>query len=84
VTKITSSHLYSWKKGLKTGSYYMRTKAISTGAKHLAIAAAETAKQPSEYAIYVASPNSSFGRAEEPVLTDKPEGSPFDCEGCSA
>jgi ribonucleoside-diphosphate reductase alpha chain len=25
--KLTSMHFYSWKKGLKTGSYYLRTKA---------------------------------------------------------
>jgi ribonucleoside-diphosphate reductase alpha chain len=26
-SKMTSMHFYSWKKGLKTGMYYMRTKA---------------------------------------------------------
>jgi ribonucleotide reductase alpha subunit len=25
--KLTSMHFYSWKKGLKTGCYYLRTKA---------------------------------------------------------
>jgi ribonucleotide reductase alpha subunit len=25
--KLTSMHFYGWKKGLKTGSYYLRTKA---------------------------------------------------------
>ena len=25
--KLTSMHMYSWKKGLKTGLYYLRTKA---------------------------------------------------------
>ncbi|CAN0031684.1 unnamed protein product, partial [Hapterophycus canaliculatus] len=24
--KLTSMHFYSWKKGLKTGMYYLRTK----------------------------------------------------------
>lgn len=37
LSKISSSHFHSWQKGLKTLSYYIRTKAISTGAKHLAI-----------------------------------------------
>ena len=37
LSKITSSHFHSWEKGLKTLCYYVRTKAISTGAKHLAI-----------------------------------------------
>ncbi len=37
LSKITSSHFHSWRKGLKTLCYYVRTKAISTGAKHLAV-----------------------------------------------
>lgn len=28
-SKLTSMHFYSWKKGLKTGMYYLRTKAAS-------------------------------------------------------
>jgi len=35
LSKITSSHFHSWERGLKTLCYYVRTKAISTGAKHL-------------------------------------------------
>ena len=31
--KITSMHFYSWKKGLKTGIYYLRTKAVSHAQK---------------------------------------------------
>ena len=27
IEKLTSMHFYSWKKGLKTGIYYLRTKA---------------------------------------------------------
>ena len=27
--KLTSMHFYAWKKGLKTGMYYLRTKAAS-------------------------------------------------------
>lgn len=37
VSKLTSAIFYGWKKGLKTLNYYLRTKAISTGAKHLAV-----------------------------------------------
>ncbi|MEP6748474.1 MAG: ribonucleoside-diphosphate reductase subunit alpha [Bacteroidota bacterium] len=29
VSKLTSMHFYAWKKGLKTGMYYLRTKAAS-------------------------------------------------------
>lgn len=31
--KLTSMHFYSWKKGLKTGCYYLRTKAAVTAQK---------------------------------------------------
>ena len=29
VSKLSSIHMYTWKKGLKTGMYYLRTKAKS-------------------------------------------------------
>jgi ribonucleoside-diphosphate reductase alpha chain len=31
--KITSMHFYAWKLGLKTGCYYLRTRAVSTAQK---------------------------------------------------
>ena len=31
--KLTSMHFYSWKKGLKTGMYYLRTKAAADAIK---------------------------------------------------
>lgn len=31
--KITSMHMYAWKKGLKTGCYYLRTKGASSAQK---------------------------------------------------
>lgn len=31
--KISSMHMYTWKKGLKTGCYYLRTKAASSAQK---------------------------------------------------
>ncbi len=33
ISKLTKMHLYSWKLGLKTSSYYLRVKAINTGKK---------------------------------------------------
>lgn len=68
-SKLTSSMFYSWEKGLKTGSYYVRTKSISTGAKHLAV---DISKQ-----VEVVT------KPEEPT-TSKPASSPFECFGCSA
>jgi hypothetical protein len=72
VQKLSSSHFWAWKRGLKSLCYYVRTKAISTGAKHLAINVSATETQ-------VVKP--------EPVQimeTTKPENSQFDCFGCSA
>jgi ribonucleotide reductase alpha subunit len=31
--KLTSMHFHAWKKGLKTGMYYLRTKAASAAIK---------------------------------------------------
>jgi len=31
--KMTSMHFYAWKKGLKTGMYYLRTKAATDAIK---------------------------------------------------
>jgi len=35
--KLSSAHFYGWNKGLKTGSYYIRTKAATTAIKGLGI-----------------------------------------------
>jgi ribonucleoside-diphosphate reductase alpha chain len=73
LSKITSSHFHAWEKGLKTLCYYVRTKAISTGAKHLAIDISKT-KQPVK-------------KTETPTVNitpSKPSDSPFECFGCSS
>ena len=70
LSKITSSHFHGWEKGLKTLCYYVRTKAISTGAKHLALDISKTITKPEEPKI--------VGQ------TQKPLDSPFDCIGCSS
>jgi ribonucleoside-diphosphate reductase alpha chain len=73
LSKITSSHFHAWQKGLKTLCYYVRTKAISTGAKHLAMDISKMDKPK----VTPTSPH------VEPV-TNKPTDSPFECFGCSA
>ena len=72
VSKISSAHFYSWSKGLKTLSYYIRTKAISTGAKHLAM---DIEKKEKPKAIE---------SKPEIVQNSRPENSDFECFGCSA
>jgi ribonucleotide reductase alpha subunit len=50
VAKLTSAHFYAWRKGLKTGMYYLRTRpradAIAFTVDQAAIAAAFTAPAP--------------------------------------
>jgi ribonucleoside-diphosphate reductase alpha chain len=37
VGKLSSMHMYSWKKGLKTGMYYLRTQGATSANKSLGI-----------------------------------------------
>jgi len=71
LSKISSSHFHSWGKGLKTLCYYVRTKAISTGAKHLAVDISKV-NQPKQI--------------EKPKveLTQKPTDTEFECFGCGS
>jgi len=75
LSKITSSHFYSWEKGLKTLCYYVRTKAISTGAKHLAVDISKIEKPKYE------KPTVNINEIN---LPKKPLDSPFECFGCSS
>jgi len=77
LSKITSSHFHSWERGLKTLCYYVRTKAISTGAKHLAVDVSKI-QQPK---VKVEVPTVSYSNMN---LPPKPENSDFDCFGCSS
>lgn len=77
--KFTSAIVYGSNKGLKTLSYYIRTKAISTGAKHLATDVSKFARENVETKV------SHTTTIEKPtILPQKPEDSQFDCVGCSS
>jgi ribonucleoside-diphosphate reductase alpha chain len=76
LSKITSSHFHSWEKGLKTLCYYVRTKAISTGAKHLAL---DMSKKEKPKRVEV--PQVDYSTSN---LPPKPVNSDFDCFGCSS
>ena len=77
LSKISSSHFYGWEKGLKTLCYYVRTKAISTGAKHLAVDISKI-KKPN---VTPEPPKVDYSLMN---LPPKPENSEFDCFGCSS
>jgi ribonucleoside-diphosphate reductase alpha chain len=52
--KLTSMHFYAWRKGLKTGIYYLRTKAVASAQKFTvdpsttSAAAAPAQQEPAE------------------------------------
>jgi len=73
--KVSSSHMYAFKKGLKTGCYYFKTKSKSQGAKHLA---QDMSKSFEIKAVEIEKPFA------EMVLPPKPENSQFECFGCSS
>ena len=75
LSKITSSHFHSWESGLKTLCYYVRTKAISTGAKHLAMDISKKGIPKQEQ------PKINYSDMN---LPPKPENSDFECFGCSS
>lgn len=76
LSKITSSHFHAWQKGLKTLCYYVRTRAVSTGAKHLAMDISK-----------LSSPVQQTKQKIDEIIkntTSRPEDSPFECFGCSS
>ena len=54
--KLTSMHFYAWKKGLKTGMYYLRTKAAVDAIKFTVDAEMRQKKQAEAAAVTVAAP----------------------------
>ncbi len=72
--KLTSMHFYGWKKGLKTGMYYLRTKAATDPIKFT------LEKQQQKEVLPLAEQNDEQRMAEIACSLDNPEG----CEDCSA
>ena len=86
--KVLAAHLYGWKLGLKTGMYYLRTRAAVDPLKGLGIDTS-TVKPVSE-AIEVPTTNnfiqdtSEEMKLMEMVTMSRPTDSPFECEGCGS
>ncbi|CDW53882.1 ribonucleoside diphosphate reductase large [Trichuris trichiura] len=81
--KLTSMHFYGWKKGLKTGMYYLRTKpasdAIQFTVDKLALRANEKKQVPSESGECLL--NGSFENATDNMMECGLHG---DCLHCNA
>ncbi|MDC1189165.1 ribonucleoside-diphosphate reductase subunit alpha, partial [Flavobacteriales bacterium] len=70
--KLTSMHFYAWKKGLKTGMYYLRTKAATDAIKFTVDKTTLGAKSEAVTA--------EQREAEIACSIDNPD----DCEACGA
>ena len=62
--KLTSMHFYAWKKGLKTGMYYLRTKAATDAIKFTVDKAALTQDQPKAAEVPVGAPAPGGGQLQ--------------------
>ena len=69
--KLSSAHFYGWGKGLKTGSYYIRTKAATTAIKGLGIDLNKSQDIPK---------NEEDNYSDLVCSIDNPE----DCEACGS
>lgn len=84
--KMTSMHFYAWKKGLKTGMYYLRTKAATDAIKFTV--SKEKEEQPKEAAATVPQGQPAVAVTQEQLdqqaamqcSLDDPEG----CEMCGS
>jgi ribonucleoside-diphosphate reductase alpha chain len=87
--KLLAAHLFGWKLGLKTGMYYLRTRAAVDAIKGLGVdtSASKPIEQTSSINNVEVPTNNTLisERTPEVVMTsDKPIDSPFDCEGCGS
>lgn len=86
--KMTSMHFYAWKRGLKTGMYYLRTKSAAEAIKFTVetekLAKPATAEQPVAIPETVAAPMAATGTYDQGMSEiacslDNPES----CVSCS-
>ena len=81
--KLTSMHFYAWKKGLKTGMYYLRTKAAVDAIKFTVEKQAEISLEPVVNEESINSMKADLAEKEKAALAcslDNPEG----CEMCGS
>lgn len=77
--KLTSMHFYAWKKGLKTGMYYLRTKS-ATDAIQFTVAKENAAKVKTQTAEVAAGARTQDETNGEACDLDDPD----DCLSCGA
>ena len=87
--KLLAAHLFGWKLGLKTGMYYLRTRAAVDALKGLGVDTSTSKpveQTPSVNNVEVPTNNTLISeRTPEVVMTsERPTDSPFECEGCGS
>ena len=86
-TKVLAAHLYGWKLGLKTGMYYLRTRAAVDPLKGLGIDTSTAKPTVEAKEVQNTSYNQNNQKEEEVVemsILSRPSDSPFECEGCGS
>ncbi len=80
--KLTSMHFHAWKSGLKTGMYYLRTKAAANAVKFTIQKQAEVALEPKTAAVAVdaAELSKEEALAQMACSLDNPDA----CEACGS
>jgi len=87
--KLLAAHLFGWKLGLKTGMYYLRTRAAVDALKGLGVdtsVSKPVEQTPSVNNVEVPTNNTLISeQTPEVVMTsERPTDSPFECEGCGS
>jgi ribonucleoside-diphosphate reductase alpha chain len=87
-SKLLAAHLYGWKLGLKTGMYYLRTRAAVDALKGLGIDTStnKPIEQPQHQSVQFETPtnNSIISEQTPELVMTRPTDSPFECEGCGS
>ncbi len=90
--KLLAAHLFGWKLGLKTGMYYLRTRAAVDALKGLGVdtSTPKSVEQSTgqQTAVYPTTPTNnpiiSENTPELEMTIERPTDSPFECEGCGS
>jgi ribonucleoside-diphosphate reductase alpha chain len=84
-SKLTSMHFHAWKKGLKTGMYYLRSQAATQAVQFTVEKQATNEVSPVIPTVENAKPNNSNITDIEPTMTDGPTCSMEDgCISCGS
>jgi ribonucleoside-diphosphate reductase subunit M1 len=81
VAKLTSMHFYAWKRGLKTGMYYLRTR---PKAEAIQFTVDQGTLQKSRTSVSSASPGRAKKNSSDAAASNQPDTAEEGCASCSA